>query len=77
MSITFEGVPRKHIPLVMATDEFLQRKGTDGDDRTVGRVISEVFEDNTDIWRKDRYPFRVRIDFPLFSISQKGSLHFR
>jgi hypothetical protein len=27
------------------------------------RVVSEVYEDNKDIWGKDRYPLRVRIDF--------------
>jgi hypothetical protein len=29
----------------------------------VGRVVSEVFEDNEDIWGKDRYPLRVRMEF--------------
>lgn len=29
----------------------------------VCRVVSEVYEDNKDIWGKDRYPLRVRIEF--------------
>jgi len=29
----------------------------------VGRVISDVYEDNQDIWGKDRYPLRVRVEF--------------
>jgi len=29
----------------------------------VGRVVSDVYEDNQDIWGKDRYPLRVRVEF--------------
>jgi len=29
----------------------------------VGTVASEVYEDHKDIWGKDRYPLRVRIEF--------------
>jgi len=28
----------------------------------VAKVISEVFEDNRDIWGRDRYPLRIRIE---------------
>lgn len=28
----------------------------------VGRVVSDVYEDHTDIWGRDRYPLRVRIE---------------
>jgi len=30
---------------------------------SVCRVVSQVFENYQDIWGKDRYPFRVRIEF--------------
>lgn len=30
---------------------------------SVGKVVSEVYEDNTSIWGKNRYPLRVKIEF--------------
>lgn len=29
----------------------------------VGRVTSEVYKDNSNVWGKNRYPIRVRIEF--------------
>jgi len=33
---------------------------------SICRVTSEIFEDHQDIWGKDRYPFRVRIELQEF-----------
>jgi hypothetical protein len=37
----------------------------------MGRVVSEIYVDNSDIWGKDRYPIRVRIKIDSDKIRTK------
>lgn len=41
----------------------------------LGKVKSEVFESHRDVWGKERYPFRVKIEFiPQFILSENESI---
>jgi predicted RNA-binding protein len=72
------GVPKKALKVirdVKVGDVFyfhVFKKPVNG---VVGkaRVVSELFEDNQNIWGKDLYPFRVRIEFINNNMSRKYS----